>query len=226
MGDEVSAILYRVRKFAMPGGPVERRGTFLRQVGEMRLAPDRPWLKFTAEQSLTGSGVDFRWEARVQMAPLVRIRVVDAFEDGRGFLAASVLGFIKVARARGPEADVGEAQRGLAELPWRPSAFREGGGLAWASGDPGQLVATFGDGRTQATVEFRVDLDGRVTSAFVARRPRLVGKQVVLSAWSGTFSEYRQFDDLRVPTVAEVSWLLPEGPFTYWRGRVVEFRHL
>jgi hypothetical protein len=46
------------------------------------------------------------------------------------------------------------------------------------------------------------------------------------TAWSGAFGEYRTFDGLRVPTVAEVTWHLPEGPFTYWRGRVAEFRVL
>jgi hypothetical protein len=46
------------------------------------------------------------------------------------------------------------------------------------------------------------------------------------TAWSGAFAEYRTFDGLRVSTVAEVTWHLSEGPFTYWRGRVVEFRVL
>jgi hypothetical protein len=34
------------------------------------------------------------------------------------------------------------------------------------------------------------------------------------------------FDRIRVPTLAEVTWHLPEGPFTYWRGRIKEFRVL
>jgi hypothetical protein len=44
----------------------------------MRFAPDRPWLPFRAEQTFTGDGIDFRWEAQVRMAPLVRARVVDS----------------------------------------------------------------------------------------------------------------------------------------------------
>jgi hypothetical protein len=54
----------------------------------------------------------------------------------------------------------------------------------------------------------------------------MAGKAVVETAWSGSFGEYRLFDRMRVPTVAEVSWNLPEGPFTYWRGRVTDFRVL
>jgi hypothetical protein len=49
----------------------------LRQEGEMRFAPDRPWLPFAAEQWVPGAGIEFRWLASVRMAPLVRARVVD-----------------------------------------------------------------------------------------------------------------------------------------------------
>lgn len=42
----------------------------------------------------------------------------------------------------------------------------------------------------------------------------------VKTPWVGTFGS------LRVPTMVEVSWHLPEGTFTYWRGRVIEFRVL
>ena len=55
-------------------------------------------------------------------------------------------------------------------------------------------------------------------------RPRIAGKEVFHNAWSGTFGEYREFDGVRVPTTAEVTWHLPEGPFTYFRGRVTEFK--
>ena len=38
--------------------------------------------------------------------------------------------------------------------------------------------------------------------------------------WRGKFSEYKTFDGVRVPTRAEVAWLLRDGPFTYFRGQV------
>ncbi|HZZ85167.1 MAG TPA: DUF6544 family protein [Anaeromyxobacteraceae bacterium] len=210
----------------MPQGPVECRGTWLRQVGEMRFAPDRSWFPFEAEQWFEGDGIDFRWKARARLAALVRASVVDAFEAGRGALTARLFGVIPVARARGPATDQGEALRGLAELPWRPFAFREGPGIAFEATGSDRLRATFDDGRTRATVEYEVDAEGRVLGAAASSRPRVVGKSTVETPWAGVFREYRTFDRLRVPTEAEVSWQLPEGAFTYWRGRVVELRIL
>lgn len=226
MDDHTAELLERIRRFSMPGGPIDCRGTWLRQVGEMRFAPARPWMPFEAEQWFEGSGIDFRWQARVRMGPLVRARVIDSFEHGRGFLVARVFGVIPVARARGPETDLGEAMRGLAELPWRPFAFRNGPPLAWEAHGSNRLGARFDDGRTRVAVEFEVDEDGCVRGMSVPKRPRGMGKTTVETPWSGRFSEYRVFDGLRVPTAGEVWWSLPEGPFTYWRGRVRELRVL
>jgi hypothetical protein len=226
MQEQARELLERIRHFAMPEGSVECKGTWLRQVGEMRFAPDRPWMPFEAEEWFEGSGIDFRWRARVRMAPIMSARVVDSFEGGRGALTAKLFGIIPVARSSGPEADKGEALRGLSELPWRPFAFREAPGFAWEATAADKLRATFDDGKTRATFEFEVDTEGRVLGGTAASRPRVVGKSVVDTAWSGAFREHGMFDGLRVPTAAEATWHLPEGPFTYWRGRVIDLRVL
>jgi hypothetical protein len=217
-------LLERIRNCAMPGGALKCSGTWLRQEGEMRFGPERPWLPFTAEQWFPGDGIDFRWQARVRMAPLARARVVDSFEDGAGMLKARIFGLVTVASSHGPATDKGEAMRGLAELPWRPFAFREQPGLTWEIVATNKLRAAFDDGQTQASVEFDVDDDGYVLGGFAPDRPRGTGKSVVETGWSGVFSNYRTFDGVRVPSTAEASWNLDEGPFTYWRGRVTEFR--
>lgn len=223
---DASGLLDRVRHYALPNADLECRGTWLRQLGEMRFAPDRPWMPFTAEQWFLGNGIDFRWRAWVRMAPLINARVIDLFEAHTGKLTAMLFGFIPVARARGPAADKGEAMRGLAELPWRPFAFRDDSHFRWEAIDNHKLRATFAGGATQVSIVFDIDSDGRVLGGTSPSRPRIVGKSVVETGWSGTFGEYKLLDGVRVPTVAEVSWLLPEGPFTYWRGRVTGFRIL
>ena len=69
------------------------------------------------------------------MALLSRARVVDRFEGGTGKLIARLLGLIPVARSQGPATDRGEVIRGLAELPWRPFAFRESRLLSWQTAE-------------------------------------------------------------------------------------------
>jgi uncharacterized protein DUF6544 len=196
----------------------------LRQVAEIRLAPDGAWLAHEAEQRIDPLGVAFRWEARTRMARLFPVTIVDAFEGGQGELTVRLFGVIPLVRGRGAEFDRGEAMRGLVEMPWHPFGFTDHPGLTWAAAEGGGLHAAFDDGRTRAAVDFQLDDEGRVLGGRAANRPRWVGKTVVETPWSGAFSEYKEFDGVRVPTRAEVGWDLPEGRFSYWRGEVVSFR--
>jgi hypothetical protein len=223
---QTTSLVERIRDYAMPEGAFACQGAWLRQKGEMRFSPEKAWMPFHAEQWFPGAGIDFQWKAWVRMSALVRARVTDSFKDGKGSLTAAAFGFVPVARSRGPATDKGEAIRGLAEFPWRPFAFGEASSLTWESTGTNELRARFADASTRAVVLFEADSAGQVQSAFAADRPRIVNGKVTETAWSGTFGSYRAWDGVRVPTVAEAAWLLPEGPFTYWRGRVTEFRVL
>jgi hypothetical protein len=185
----------------------------------MRLAPGRPWMRFQAEEWFPGSGIDFRWKAQSRL-----FRVVDSFENSRGMLKVSVFGVVPLAKSTGPATDKGEALRGMAELPWRPFAYRQGPHLSWEAVNANTLRVTFDDGKTRAVAWLDIDEQGHVLGGAAPSRPRIVRKTTVETPWSGIYSEYRQFGKVRVPTVAEVSWQLPEGAFPYWRGRVTDFR--
>jgi len=225
MGAEVEDRLERVRRFAMPEGDVEPRDIRFSQEGEMRLAPDRPWRPFRAEQWMSGASIDFSWRAWFSMTPFASIRVIDRFERGKGALTVAAFGLLPIARGRGPEFDRGEILRALGEFPWRPFAFRQTPHVTWEAAGAGGLRATFEDGRTRASAVLEIDGEGRVTVGS-ADRPRLDGKAIVETKWSGAFGDYRTFGRVRIPTSAEVAWLLPDGPFKYWRGRVVAFPQL
>jgi hypothetical protein len=38
-------------------------------------------------------------------------------------------------------------------------------------------------------------------------------------------SNYGDVGGFRIPRAAEVSWLLPEGDFVYWRGEITAVQH-
>jgi hypothetical protein len=220
MTASAEGLLERVRRFAMPQGDVEPYDIRFSQQGEMRLAPSAPWRPFRAQQWMSGSSIDFRWRAWVRMAPFAPVLVVDSFASGAGALSAAAFGLLPLADGRGRHFDRGEAMRGLAELPWRPFAFGRLANVTWEAAGESGLRATFDDGATRASVELEVGREGRVVGGS-AIRPHAEGRTTVDTKWSGSFGDYRSFGRIRIPTSAEVAWLLPEGPFTYWRGRVI-----
>lgn len=69
-------------------------------------------------------------------------------------------------------------------------------------------------------VRLDVDAAGDVTPAYAPTRPRRVGGRVVETPWGGRFGDHDVVGGVRNPTWAEVGWELPEGPFTYRRGRI------
>ncbi|TPV93155.1 MAG: hypothetical protein B7733_21965 [Myxococcales bacterium FL481] len=196
-----------------------RRTTLLHQTGEIRLAPDRDWIPFTAEQTIESTRTEFVWHARFKMAPLLTGVVEDAFESGEGRLDAKIWGMIPVAHARGVDVDRGEAQRYLSELAWCPTAFELNPELNYIEVDERTVRVWVHDEQTYVDLLFGAD--GELAGARTTTRVRGdVGPQ----PWEGHFSEYRDFGGIQAPARGEVWWDGPDGRFLYWRGEVVQLQ--
>lgn len=219
MGDNrIPRILSDYYERAVPEAPSEPRGTSIAQVGEMRLAPDKPWMPFSAEQTISASETRFCWRARFKMAPLVTGMVEDAFENGQGRLDAKLWGLFSLAHARGPAVDRAEAQRYLAELVWSPMALVCNPELRFGEAQDGRLRIWVGDERTYVDLLF--DEHGDVAGARTETRSRDGEPQ----PWEGRFWDYQDFDGIRAPSRGEVWWDAPDGKFVYWRGTVTGLR--
>jgi Family of unknown function (DUF6920) len=83
------------------------------------------WLSFTASQEMAVARVEFAWQARFPVPPLVSLRVVDSYRGADGGLEVKSLGFVPLVRARGPATARGEAMRYLAKLPSVPHAIAD-----------------------------------------------------------------------------------------------------
>lgn len=228
MTPEARELLDRVLAHALSGPAAGGKGVAFLQYGEMRRAPDQPWAPFTAEQTISADPPGLSWRARFRMAPLVYARVRDFFEGGSGGLDVRVFG-MRVMRARGPEIDTGQLMRWLAELPWCPRGYLSPR-IEWSAPGPTTLRAMAMLGALRAEVDYEVAADGRVTRSGGLRQ-RQVGKGYVPTQWSGAFEGEIEVGStgspqacIRVPAKAAVTWHLPEGDFTYWRGTVTDFR--
>lgn len=207
---------YLVRAITQP--PEAPHSITLHQRGEMRLAPERAWMTFTAQQRLACRETSFVWRARFRWAPLLTGVVEDALERGRGRLDARLWGFIPVARGRGPDIDRGEAQRYLAELPWCPHALRDNPALRFREMDEYTVRVSVFDEETWVDLSF--DDAGDIVRARTDTRMR--GDET--QPWEGEFFDYRSFGGIRAPARGRVAWKPASGDFEYWRGEITELR--
>ncbi len=199
---------------------VEHTGTFnMNATGEQ-------WRPFSSTQRVITQRPGFDWEARIAMLPGLPVHVHDAYIAGEGILHASLFGLVSVANLRGtPEMAQGELLRFFAEAAWYPTALLPSQGVQWEAVDATSAQATLKDGATTVTLLFRFNASDLIESVRAEARGRTVAGAVIPTAWEGRWSTYELRDGMRIPIEGEVAWILPEGPKTYWRGRITRLSY-
>ena len=195
------------------------KAVYIEQQGEMRLAPDKPWGAFKATQDISAQQIEFEWRARIKLAHLLWAKVIDAYTAKHGKLKASLWGIIPMANATGPSIDRGEIQRYLAELPWCPAALLNNPMLNFKNLSDDVVRVWYGDEQTYVDLHF--DADGDIVSTRSETREREgFGRQ----PWIGQFDAYQDIGGLRIPQKGTVKWETPDGPFEYWKGKIVSLK--
>lgn len=209
------------RSGADPAHPL--RVVSFNQTAELRLRPGGPFTNISAWQVVSLGRPGFLWDARASGA-FPRFRVLDAYVGGAGQLDARAFGAIPVARASGPDIDLGEAYRYLAELPWAPDAILGNPDLVWrVTGADTAEVRMKAAGGT-ARVTFRFDADGDIVAIEATGRPaRDANGKTNRYDWRGRFWDYRQIGDRRLPAHAEVGYVYPSGYEVYFRGEITDY---
>jgi hypothetical protein len=211
----------RYLAYALPAGHTAIRAARLVQEGEFFFRPGGPGSRFTAVDRVTTDPPGLMWDANIAMAPFVGAWVRDSYLEGVGTMHAALLGLVPLAHETGsPEIATAALQRYLAEAPWVPTALLPSAALAWTGISDSVARATLTDRGIHASVDFHFGPAGEITGT-VAERYRTVSGKQVLTPWVGTFSQYERVAGMMVPRRGEISWQLPEGVFTYWRGRLV-----
>lgn len=210
---------YATRAGGSIGGPTSVR---LRHRATLVTDQRRPPVDIEADQWLATRRTDLVWVGRGSMFGLP-VSVIDSFVGGTGLLEARLAGVLPVAKGLGTDFDKGELQRYLSELPVHPDAILNNAQLRWRQIED-SVVEVSGTSRTgPASVRLSFDASGDIVSLEAADRPMTVGSTTVPTLWRGQFSKYQQFGRYRIPSYGEVSWIFPEGPFTYWKGEIVAY---
>lgn len=211
----------RYLDLAIPDDATPIRVARLEQSGEFLLTPPDGWAPFTATQLFTVHPPAMLWNASIRAAPLLAVRVRDSYTDGVGSMRGAMLGLLTVLEDSGPDA-MAEASlaRYLAEAPWFPTRLRPSEGLQWTAVDDSTAEALLRDGDVTVSLEFRFSPTGEVREIYADRRFRGEAEDPRYAPWIGRFGEYELMDGYRIPTRAEVAWVLDGEEQPYWRGRI------
>ena len=218
-------LVARYFELVLPPGVARVRHATIRHTGEFRAKVSASASPFTSVQHVTTDPPGFVWDARIQMMPLVPTRVRDSYIAGEGAMHAAVAGLVPVVNQRGtPAMARGALVRYLAEAVWYPTALLPRRGLAWTAIDDSSARVTLTDGTTTVWLDVNFGRDGRIERVSTVR-DRDVNGVGVPTRWTAIHSHYERVSGMMIPTRGEVTWHLPDGPLTYWRGRVVDVRY-
>ena len=177
-------------------------------------------MRFSAVEDFAVAEIAISWRALFPILPLVRLHVVDDYRGGEGRLEARLLGLVPVMQRTW----AGSSRRRGYEIPRRavlgsPRDARQFE-PEWRAVGAKSVEVAARVGAESAAVRLEFDEDGDVAGSFTGARPRSERQSVVRRPWRGVFGDYGVVGGVRVPSRADVRWELPEGEFTYWRGRI------
>lgn len=189
----------------------------LTQTGQFRPGIDQGWMPLEAEQIFTTGELALHWQASVKAMPLIGFDARDQYDQGQGNMLVKVMSVYTVDDVSGPEIDQSALLRYLAEMPWFPTAFVDDSHVTWQAIDAYSAQATIRDHGLEASGIFTFNDIGEIVGFTTNERYRTVGNEQVNDPWGGVYGSYKDFDGIRIPTSAEVSWQLEGGEFSYAR---------
>ena len=192
----------------------------LKQRGELRTGPDKPWMPVEAEQYFSVDPPGFVWRVHAKMARVPPIAGRDRYTAGRGHMLIKVASLFAVADAAGPEIDQGALLRYLGEIVWFPSAALSNT-ITWSAIDDHSARATMRYGDVTASMIYNFDDRGRVAQQTAERYMTGAGP-ARLERWVIPVTEWRKFCGIEVPSRGDAVWKLPEGDFNYYRWEIVD----
>lgn len=226
LGHLPSTVQDYFRKVLKEGQPaiaaayLEHDGTFnLSETGDR-------WKSFTSTQRVVSWRPGFVWDARIRLAPAIRVFVRDAYVAGRGILEAKLFGLLKLMEQPAtPQLAEGELMRFLAEAIWYPTMLLPRPGLAWEAENDLQAAVVLVDGGATARLIFKFDTKGLVKAVRSEGRYRQKGKVYQKVPWQGRFWNYERRHGMLIPLDGEVAWLIQGKARPYWRGRIQEIAY-
>ncbi|MFW6298407.1 MAG: DUF6920 family protein [Bacillota bacterium] len=198
----------------------------LRQEGTMRLDPEKTkWMDSTAHQTINVKDPGFIWHVELPMMPLLNVKGRDLFQDGEGGMTIRVGGLIPIANEKSNDVlNESSLHRFLMEVPWYPTAALEDY-MAWEPVDETSAkgILTYKDMRVEAVFTF--DDDGLVRH-IEAERYKETDIDAKRIPCIGTIKAHETVDGLMVPSEIEITWMLEEGAFTWYRFETKAMRFI
>ncbi len=168
----------------------------------------------TAEQLFNTQKPGFVWNADIQLFPLLWIKGIDSYIDGRGNMLIKLLSSITITDAKGKEINQGSLLRYMLESVWFPTFLALNKNADWEGIDDKNAKLVLVEDGILMEVTFYFNEQHQLVKT-ESERYRSTSSGYILTSYTVYYSNYKEVDGFKIPTHAEVEWNAKEGNLLY-----------
>lgn len=185
--------------------------------GQFKADLKKDWMNITGEQYATTEKPGFIWKGTTAM-----FVARDMYISDHGRLIVSLFSVYNIVDAKGKEKyDMGEILRWLGESILYPTNFLPSERLKWFPIDSNAAKLTFNYNGLSLFFTFTFNEVGEITEM---ETKRYMGEGN-LETWVIKANNYKQLNNVMVPTVFDVLWRLEKGDFSYAKFNITEVEY-
>lgn len=184
--------------------------------GQFKMGLDKDWIKIKGEQYATTEKPGFIWKGTTSM-----FVARDMYISNRGRLIASLFSLYNVVDAKGKNYNQGELLRWLGESVLYPTNFLPSEKLKWFPINFQTAKLTFNHKGLSLYFICSFNKKGEMTEMESMRYM----DEDSLETWVIKSSEYKNMNDIIVPTSFDVLWRLCKGDFSYAKFHITEIEY-
>ncbi len=183
--------------------------------GEFKPGKDKKFMPANGEYLLTTRKPAFVWYGKISMFPGLYFSAIDYYFKGKGNMLVKILGTFPVVDARSALVDKSAFGRCVAEMTMVPSFFLDRDRIRWTGFGDDHAKCTVTDVGLSTKARLFFNNDGSLAKIAVERYYDRGNGQETLEKFVGLCSVIRDFNGLKLNTVYDGYWDLPEGELHY-----------
>ena len=189
----------------------------IKHEGQFKANLDKGWMNITGEQYATTEKPGFIWKGNTAM-----FVARDMYISNQGRLIVTLFSVYNIVDAKGKEKyDIGEILRWLGESILYPTNFLPNERLQWFPIDSNTARLTFNYNGLSLFFKITINEAGEITEM---ETKRYMGDDN-LETWVIKATNYRELNNVLIPTVFDVLWRLDKGDFSYAKFNITEVEY-
>jgi hypothetical protein len=184
--------------------------------GQFKTGIDKGWINIKGEQYATTQKPGFIWKGTTSM-----FVARDMYISDKGRLIVSLFSLFNIIDAEGEQYDQGELLRWLGESVLYPTNFLPGENLQWLPIDSKSAKLTYNYKGLSLFFIITFNEIGEITEMETKRYM----DEKNLETWVIKATNYKELNNVLIPTAFDVLWRLEKGDFSYAKFNITEIEY-